>query len=359
MRHVTVYREAGRFAGWPANYGIWAWGDEIVVGFTLGYFGSGQGFHSRDRGRPFVTMQARSLDGGETWTTEPCPAQPPAGRGLSVDEHVEPALQAGAALRPDAWVAPARLDLTRPDFALMCARSGLRAGAVSWFYTSTDHCRTWHGPCALPSFGVTGLAARTDYQVLGPSDCLMFLTAAKQDGGEGRVFCARSRDGLATFELVSWVGDEPRGFEIMPASLRLPSGRLLVATRCREERDNADRNWIALYASDDTGATWQRRGIAVENTGRGGNPPTLTRLADGRIALIYGYRDAPFGMRARTSGDDGGSWGPEQVLRADGGDHDIGYPRTVLRADGSLVTVYYYNDGPEGERYIAATVWRP
>ena len=34
MRQVTVYREPGRFAGWPANYGIWCWGDEIVVGFT-------------------------------------------------------------------------------------------------------------------------------------------------------------------------------------------------------------------------------------------------------------------------------------------------------------------------------------
>ena len=32
--HVIVYRETGKFAGWPANYGMWAWGDEIVVGFT-------------------------------------------------------------------------------------------------------------------------------------------------------------------------------------------------------------------------------------------------------------------------------------------------------------------------------------
>ena len=36
MNHVTVYREAGDYAGWPANYGIWSWGNEIVTGFTLG-----------------------------------------------------------------------------------------------------------------------------------------------------------------------------------------------------------------------------------------------------------------------------------------------------------------------------------
>ena len=34
--HVTVWREAGRYGGWPANHGIWNWGDEILVGFTAG-----------------------------------------------------------------------------------------------------------------------------------------------------------------------------------------------------------------------------------------------------------------------------------------------------------------------------------
>ena len=60
MHHVTVYRATGRYAGWPANYGIWSWGDEIVTGFTLGYHDNGGGFHARDTGRPFVAMQVRS-----------------------------------------------------------------------------------------------------------------------------------------------------------------------------------------------------------------------------------------------------------------------------------------------------------
>ena len=25
-KQVIVYREPGRLAGWPANYGIWSWG---------------------------------------------------------------------------------------------------------------------------------------------------------------------------------------------------------------------------------------------------------------------------------------------------------------------------------------------
>jgi hypothetical protein len=31
-RHVMIYHEPGRFAGWPANHGIWSWGDEILSG---------------------------------------------------------------------------------------------------------------------------------------------------------------------------------------------------------------------------------------------------------------------------------------------------------------------------------------
>src|SRR5436190_5853115 len=38
VQNVIVHKEAGRFGGWPANNGIWSWGNEIVVGFKLGYF---------------------------------------------------------------------------------------------------------------------------------------------------------------------------------------------------------------------------------------------------------------------------------------------------------------------------------
>jgi hypothetical protein len=141
----------------------------------------------------------------------------------------------------------------------------------------------------------------------------------------------------------------------MPSSVRLPDGRLLTAVRCREE----DRCWIDLYASDDGAATWRLLNRPAPDTGSGGNPPALIRLRDGRICLVYGYRDPPFGMRARLSTDEGATWEAEIVLRDGGGNHDLGYPRAVQRTDGSVVTAYYWNDEPDGERYIAATVWRP
>ena len=364
MEHITIYREPGRYAGWPANYGIWAWGDEIVVGFTAGYHDPDGGFHARDHSRPFVAMQARSLDGGRSWNVAPTPCRTPGGRGLSADEHVQPELWTLAAIEqglPDAPApCPGDVDFTHPDFALMCGRTGLKTGSQSWFYTSTDRARTWQGPFSLPMFGFVGTSARTDYLVSGPSTCTLMLTGVKANGEEGRVFCARTTDGGQTWSLRSLVGPEPSGYAIMPASLRLSPTRILCAVRCAERAtaSTLGRAWIDLYASDDDAATWAFLARPVPDTGFGGNPPTLTKLLDGRLCMTYGYRAQPFGIRARLSSDEGLTWDQEIVLRDDGGSHDLGYPRTIQRPDGTLVTVYYFNDRLAGEGYIAATLWR-
>ena len=362
MQHVVIYREPGRYAGWPANYGIWSWGDEIVVGFTLGYHDTGGGFHARDRSRPFAGMQARSLDGGVTWTAGPTPCRTPGGRGLSADEHMTPGLRVGEALGAEDRIpgSPGGFDFSHPDFALMCAKTGLNAGTVSFFYISTDRCASWRGPFGLPMYSPTGVEARTDYLVDDRRTCTLFLTATKADGREGRVLCARTDDGGLTFPLRGWIGPEPEGFSIMPAGLRLSPSRLLAAVRCRGPEDAGPaRNWIDLYASEDDGITWALMARPVESTGVGGNPPTLDRLHDGRLCLVYGYRDAPHRMHARLSADQGATWGDPIVLRDHAGCHDIGYPRTVQRPDGTVVTVYYFCDRPDSERYLAATLWRP
>jgi hypothetical protein len=258
---------------------------------------------------------------------------------------------------------PGDIDFLHPDFALMCARTGLEAGTRSMFYVSYDRCKSWRGPYRLPLFDQTAIAARTDYLVEGQNRCLLFLTANKRNGKEGRVFCARTQDGGQTFDFVSYIGDEPaedRGFGIMPASLKLLDGCILCAVRCRGG-DNS--TWIDLYISEDEAQTWRyiTRPVDFGSESRNGNPPTLSQLSDGRLLLVYGKRTAPYAMAARFSEDAGQSWGDEIRLRGNAGSPDLGYPRTAVLPDGRVVTVYYFNDRSDGngERFIEATIWRP
>jgi hypothetical protein len=347
VKHVTVFKEKGRFGGWPANHGIWSWGDEILVGFEAGYLEPKERGHAIDYARPAVHSLARSLDGGETWTIEmPRGLRPPPGQRVA-------RVPTGTDGKPTVPFA-GTMDFANPDFAFTARMLDIHVGPSRFYYTE-DRGHTWQGPFAIPDFGRKGIAARTDYLIDGPRALTVFLTAAKDsDGKQGRVICVRTPDGGRTWDLVSLVGPEPAPGQkaIMPSSVRLDERTLLTAVRLVRSID--------LYRSDDNGSTWRFVGKPVPDTGaNNGNPPRLNRLRDGRLALTYGYRSAPYGIRARLSADQGRSWGDEIVLRKDGGAWDLGYPRTVQRPDGKLVTVYYFNDHPDGERSIAATIWDP
>jgi hypothetical protein len=257
---------------------------------------------------------------------------------------------------------PGGIPFDHPDFALMCARTGLGAGTRAWYYTSTDRCQSWEGPWALPDFGQAGIEARTDYLVDDRDTCTLFLSAAKAGGGEGgHVFCARTLDGGKTFSYRARITDDyGAGFVIMPSSVRLSPSTIVTAVRCRGEQGAFEtaKCWIDVYRSQDDGATWRHLGRPAPDTGRGGNPPAMIRLQDGRLCLCYGRRAPPYGIRARLSADGGQTWGAEIVLREDGGNHDLGYPRVIQRPDGAIVTAYYYNEQADGERFIGATIWR-
>jgi hypothetical protein len=349
VEHIMVYHQPDRFGGWPANHGIWSWGNEILVGFSAGYYKDlGPERHAIDRQKPEEHLLARSLDGGRTWTIENPAAQGimiPAGKAL----HGIP--PPGLKERP--WRdCPGGLDFTHPDFVLTARMTDTNSGP-SRFYTSTDRGHHWEGPYRLPLFGQKGIAARTDYVVNGKHDCFLFLTAAKQDGREGRPLCVRTTDGGRTWNFVSWIGPEPTGYAIMPSTVRLGPSELLTAIRRRD----APKAWIETYRSTDNGDTWKLDTVPAPELGEG-NPASMIRLADGRICLTYGRRAVPYSIRGRLSSDGGRTWGKEFVLRADGGGRDLGYPRSVQRPDGKVVTIYYFWDKKTSpERYIAATMW--
>ncbi len=361
VEHVMIYHEPGRFGGWPANHGIWSWRspppethrDEILVGFSAGYHKDhGPTRHNIDYDKPEEHLLARSLDGGRTWVIEN-PAKQGVLIGTAGMRHgtVPPGVT-----EPEPVDCPGGIDFTHADFAMTCRMAGTDAG-VSRFYYSCDRGHTWKGPFRLPLFGQPGIAARTDYVVNGPRECMLFLTASKRNQREGRPMCVRTADGGKTWEFVSYIGPEPAGYAIMPSTVRLSPGHLLTTIRRFEVQPK--RSWIDAWMSADDGHSWSLLDVPVSDTGEG-NPPHLIRLDDGRLCLTYGIRAKPFGVFARLSDDAGHTWNEPITIRDDGGGRDIGYPRSVQRIDGRVVTVYYFWDEVTGpERYIAASIWDP
>src|SRR5579885_2623310 len=183
MQHVAVYAEAGRYGGWPANHGIWSWGSEILVCFSSAYFQwLGPDRHPYDRSKPEEPYLARSLDGGETWIVEPAPALvPPEG------------MYTGSGPGQKAADLQSPIDFTDPGFCMSLRMTEGQKGR-SWLFYSYDRGKTWKGPFHFPMLGQRSIMARTDYLVNGKHDAMVFLTAAKARGGEGRVFVARPSD---------------------------------------------------------------------------------------------------------------------------------------------------------------------
>ncbi|NRP21926.1 hypothetical protein LPJGGPFB_05185 [Ensifer adhaerens] len=355
VQHCEVYRHADQFAGWPANYGLWIWDEEVVVVFAQGRLGAQGDIHARDRAHAFVPRQARSFDGGLTWACETFNGRTPGGRTLSADEHVEEALRAQGSIDPGQDLSMLRypVDFLDPETIVLAARTGIWGHPVSWFYVSRDRARSWQGPYAINPMGLPGISARTDIVPLSHHDALFMLTSTKSSGEEGRVFCARTSDGGTNFRLQSFLMGEAEGYAIMPASVLLHDGRVLTLVR---RMGGGPGGWIDTFVSDDLGLSWDRVGYPIE-TGYGGNPPAVSILPGGSIALIYGYRDKPYGVRCRISHDGGSSWSTETIVREDGGSPDLGYPRIVMRSDkSSLLAVYYFNEYADRERFIAASI---
>ncbi|MHC4474026.1 MAG: superoxide dismutase [Ni] [Planctomycetota bacterium] len=331
IKHVIVYKQPGRFCGWPANNGAWSWGNEILVCFDLHYFKEPEPDidpteHHWDKNKPAELVFARSLDGGESWVLEKTEAFGPS-------HKTKPALPS-----------PGDINFAHPDFAMR----------LRWhrFHVSYDRGKSWSGPYQLPSFGIK-LGARTDYIVDGKDSCTLFLSSANGP------LCVRTTDGGKTFELLSNVRSRSEARAIMPSSVRISDRQLVSAVR--QLRGEPYVSWIDLYESADNGRTWKFLSKVADADNRywNGNPPSMVRLGDGRICITYGYRAVPYGIRAKTSSDNGKTWGPEIILRQDGRNWDLGYSRTVQRPDGKLVTVYYYSTDENPQQRIIATIWDP
>ena len=86
----------------------------------------------------------------------------------------------------------------------------------------------------------------------------------------------------------------------------------------------------------------------------------LIRLSEDweKEASVYGYRNAPCGVRVMLSRDMGKTWETDLVLWDKGVSADLGYPATVELNNGTLLTVFYAQDAADGPAVIKQIRWK-
>lgn len=362
IEHVVVAIEKDRFHGWPANNGIWQWGEEILVGFTQGDYVFKRGHNIGGRQD---SLLARSVDGGLSWKMFD-----PTG---FLDDENEQFLGGGKT------VLGQPIDFSHPDFALRIFGRGYHGNRdpEGGFFYSYDRGASWNGPYAVNGLTnhpeMTGkiLSGRTDYIVQGRDRCLIFISAhdPSAEPQRERMACIETTDGGLTFDFVAWVSPETDNSRaIMSQTVQL-SGRQFVQA-FRKIYVGVDRDdTIEAYRSVDGCRSWEHLStVKVMKTSS--NPPALVRMQDGRLCCAYGDRNVGE-IRARYSNDHGKTWGPELIIRDDfaappddpdtqrGLNADIGYVRLVERPDGKLVAVYYWVTEEHSQQHIAASIWQP
>ena len=229
---------------------------------------------------------------------------------------------------------------------------------------SSDGGATWRGPILPPP--VPGDLARDLYGNPFPafnrgamceaSDGLLYWGATRRDSVEPARFSIQllvSADRGETWKRRCTVAeDKSGGVNFNETSLyETPGGDLVAFIRTFGFGDRG-----AVARSSDGGRSFE----PWEDAGFRGHPHHPLRLPDGRVLLTYGYRHAPYGIRARVLEPEchDAASAPEIILRDDGGNADVGYPWAAPLPDGRVLAVYYFNrdDGP---RYIAGTILSP
>jgi hypothetical protein len=355
-KNVVIASEPGRFKAWPANGGLWRWGNEILAVYTdAAFLAKDLNQHTYDRTAPIHNEQARSLDGGRTWRIEKGTLRPG-----------QPGAPAYGSNGPEPRSLDKAMTFTHPDFVFHIEYTNPEYG-YSRFWYSNNRGRSWEGPFAFPSLGYAMVASRTNYVIKSPRDMLLVITASNKSQAnedQNHNVLVSTSDGGLTWKKVSTIGSIPSpgganapNFSIMGTLTALSDTALFSMSRnLQTSAELNDRNWIDAFTSNDRGQTWKFTSRISQTYS---SPTSVTRLPSGRLVVTYGYRVAPFGIRARTSDNNGKTWSEEIVLRDDGGNFDLGYTRDVLLGDGKLLTIYYFNNDPSKERYIAGTIWDP
>lgn len=133
-----------------------------------------------------------------------------------------------------------------------------------------------------------------------------------------------------------------------PHTIVLDDGSLLTHIRVQHFDENGNVVLFTLFQAEsyDNGKTWTTPHQVLPQLG--GSPPHLFKHSSGMLICTYGYREAPYGIKAMFSSDNGKTWDYGYDIYVNNVCGDLGYPSTVELDDGSLLTVFYAHP-KEGE----------
>lgn len=369
VEHAVVYRRDDEFTAWPYTMGFWETGSgelvQCVMTLDADYGDPANVSHDqlgerKGRGTRIVTV--RSSDRGRTWS-EPA-------------FDVYPSIRASDTDRPDDLSPFGPIDYLDGDTLLGNSTTDFgKPEGRSFVRVSKDAGHSWSPAAELPLDGLDSLLGINSALVRPDGRALLFLTSVSTDGWTRRPLVYGSTDDGTEFHFLSFITpkEDPFGAAdgdwqstyrfgghrwFYPRGVLLRSGRILCTLR--SQRDPRGVMWTEVYASDDGGLTWS----FLSRVNDFGAPGSLVEMSDGRLVVVYGYRQKPYGIRAVVSDDEGATWGPELVVRDDGGSWDLGYPNAFEVEPGVVGAVYYFNRRDDaiqangGVRHIARSIFR-
>ncbi|MBI4623690.1 MAG: exo-alpha-sialidase [Verrucomicrobia bacterium] len=249
---------------------------------------------------------------------------------LAYEEHLKKA-SVFAVPSPKGWVSqgmpPEQLAKWQAAHARL-SDAERKAELGHWGIRSTDGGLAWSTRIAT--------VVNSPHGPIQLKDGRLLYAGKKLWAKERKIGVAESKDDGLTWQWLAEIptrkGDKGSSYHELHA-VEAADGTLIAQIRNHNE---ANSRWTLQSESSDRGRTWSEPHPICY-----GFPSHLLRLHDGRLLMSYGYRRPPFGNRARTSSDNGKTWGEEIIVSADGLNGDLGYPSTVELADGTLLTVWY------------------
>ncbi|MEI9852737.1 MAG: sialidase family protein [Sphingomonas sp.] len=344
--HKIVFRDDKRYSGWTYVIGFWNMRDgELLQSFfsVPTDYSSADAVHQdklpRHLGKVYTV---RSKDHGRTWSKPVIDMMANVTRGWENARTL-------ADLGPIDYL----------DSNVLVANNSVRGfgapNSQTSINVSRDRGKSWSPSLLVPLDGLPNHSGMNSYMVRPDGTAMIWLMESGKEGWNRHplVFALPPRG--TDFHFLSMITEvhDPKGAAdggdrtttlrfgghrwMYPRGWMLPSGRILCTLR--SQRDPRGIMWTEVYFSDDGGRTWD----FLSRVNDFGAPASLVVMPDGRIVAVYGYRLMPAGIRCKVSEDQGRTWGPELIVRDDGGSWDLGYPNAWATDDGKVGVIYWFN----------------